>query len=172
MGVIVIRLRAHYSAGEINASTCKCGPTNMKILNKLWKIPGFLWMWIQKTGGSIWDSWDVHQQWITLQVYDPWNIVHYIFEIILILGNIFLDVVFIALQLYIVKEKASNSKMKPDVPQQQPDYAIDWNQSTSKSTSSTTSLYSSEPTQAETHTLSTVQRSWRHSFYFLIMYIW
>jgi len=55
-----------------------------QITNKLWEMPGILWMFSRRTAGVIWDSADVHEQWTSLNIeYDAWIIVHHHFWIIL-----------------------------------------------------------------------------------------
>jgi len=59
-------------------------------------MPGFWWIFIQRTAGVIWDSPDVHEQSTSLNSkYDACIIVHYQFGIILAI--IVFDIVFFAL---------------------------------------------------------------------------
>jgi len=53
MGVIVIGLGTCQSAGENFGCTWECHQTNMGISSKLWEMPGFLCMFIQRTAGVI-----------------------------------------------------------------------------------------------------------------------
>jgi len=95
MGVIVISLEAHRSAGENFGCTWECRRTNAGITNKLCEMPGFLWIFIQRTAEEIGNSSDVHEQSTSLNSeYDGWIIVHYNFGIILAI--IIFNIVFCA----------------------------------------------------------------------------
>jgi len=83
MGVIGISLGVCRSARLNFGCTWECHGTNVGITNKFWEMPGFLWIFIWRTAGVIWDSSDIHEQSTSLSSkYAAWMIVHYDFWII------------------------------------------------------------------------------------------
>jgi len=96
MAAIVISLGACQSAGENFGCTWKCRRTNTGITNLLWEMPEFLWIFIRRTAGVIWDSSDVHEQLTCLNSkYNAWIIVGC--HLWSILAVIFFNIVFCAL---------------------------------------------------------------------------
>jgi len=168
MGVIVISLGAPWSAGEYFGCTWECRWTNVGITNKLWEMPGFVWIFIRRTAGVIWDSSDVHEQSTSLNSeYDAWIIVHYHFWIILLV--IFFNVVFCASLHQGNERKRRDSNINTGTPKQYPNLAIEKYQSNMVSMSSTPSPIPSGLTKAGTHNSSTAETSWRRSMYLLII---
>jgi hypothetical protein len=65
MEVIVISLGIHRSNGEKIGCSWECCWTNVGITSKLWAMPRFSWIFIQRTAGVIGNSPDVQKQLIS-----------------------------------------------------------------------------------------------------------